>query len=177
LRRAAKQSEFNPCGTWAREHFTGIIVNHIETTTPELKMKKLHVHLISLFTVTGIILSACAASASNSLIGDWKLVSYGSPSNPTPAAADVDTSIVFDADGNIGGSVGCNSFGGAYKVGGNTITFESIVSTLMMCVGPVGDQETVTLNVLVGSATFTRDGNNLTITSEDGGSVIVLTQK
>ena len=39
------------------------------------------------------------AATSTSLIGDWKLVSYGSPASPTPAAPDVDTSIVFGEDG------------------------------------------------------------------------------
>ena len=140
-------------------------------------MKKLHVHLIILLVLTSMILTACAGGGSASVIGDWRLVSYGSASNLTPAVEDVDTSITFDGEGKIGGSVGCNSFGGDYKVDRTKITFESIVSTLMMCEGPVGDQETVTLNVLAGEAAFKLDGNNLTITSADGASAIVLARK
>jgi heat shock protein HslJ len=138
------------------------------------KMKKLYICLVVVFVMAGMMLAACRDASSSSLLGDWKLVSYGSPSKLTPAVADVDTSLVFDKEGKVSGSVGCNSFGGDYKVDGTKITFESVVSTLMFCEGPVGDQETTTLNVLAGEATFALDGNNLTITSADGSSVIVL---
>ena len=132
--------------------------------------------MITLLVISGL-LAACTGGASASLIGDWKLVSYGSPANPTPAAPDVDTSIVFDEDGKVSGNVGCNGFGGDYTVDGNTITFDQIVSTLMFCEGPVGEQETTTLNMFTGSTTFVLDGDTLTITSADGSSVVVLARK
>src|SRR5687768_3450473 len=116
-------------------------------------MKKIHFVMITILVISGTLLAACTGGASTSIIGDWKLVSYGSPTNPTLAAPDVDTSIVFGADGKVSGNVGCNGFGGDYTVDGNTITFGPIVSTLMFCEGPVGDQETTTLNVFVESAT------------------------
>ena len=140
-------------------------------------MKKMHLYMIVLLVVSGIMLTACTGGASTSIIGDWKLVSYGAPANPVPAAPDVDTSIVFGADGKVSGNVGCNGFGGDYTVDGNTITFGPIVSTLMFCEGPVGDQETTTLNVFVESASFVLDGDTLTITSADGSSVVVLARK
>ncbi|MCI0554290.1 MAG: META domain-containing protein [Anaerolineae bacterium] len=140
-------------------------------------MRKLYLYLITLFLLSGVMLAACSGGASNSLIGTWRLVSYGSPANPAPAAADVDTSITFGEDGKINGNVGCNGFGGDYTVEGNTITFGPIVSTLMFCEGPVGDQETTTLNVLVESATFALESDTLTITSADGSAVIVLARK
>jgi heat shock protein HslJ len=140
-------------------------------------MKKMYFYMITVLVVSGTLLAACTGGASASVVGDWKLVSYGSPANPTPAAPDVDTSIVFGADGKVNGNVGCNGFGGDYAVDGNTITFDQIVSTLMFCEGPVGDQETTTLNVFAGSTTFVLDGDTLTITSADGSSVIVLARK
>jgi len=123
-----------------------------------------------------LILAACAGRSSASVTGMWKLVSYGSASNQAPAVADVDTSIEFK-DGQVTGNVGCNGFGGGYEVDGDTITFDQIVSTLMFCEGPVGDQETTTLNALHETATFVLDGDTLTITSADGSSVIVLARK
>ena len=140
-------------------------------------MKKMYFVMITVLVISGALLAACTGGASASIIGDWKLVSYGSPANPTPAAPDVDTSIVFGEDGKVNGNVGCNGFGGDYTVDGNTITFGQIVSTLMFCEGPVGDQETTTLNVFAESATFVMDGDTLTITSADGSSVIVLARK
>ena len=140
-------------------------------------MKKLYLYLISMFVLSGLLLAACSGGTANSVVGTWRLDSYGAPGNTTPAAPDVDTSIVFKEDGKIEGNVGCNGFGGDYTVDGNTITFGPIVSTLMFCEGPVGEQETTTLNVLVETASYTLDGDTLTITSSDGSAVIVLSRK
>ncbi len=141
-------------------------------------MKKQSLYFLTIFVLAGILLSACSGGTSASLTGTWKLVSYGSPDNPTPAAADVDTSIIFGEDGTISGNVGCNSFGGDYKVDGDKITFGPISSTLMMCAATAtGDQEIAVLNTLTGTVTFVIDGDTLTLTSADGSSVIVLARK
>jgi heat shock protein HslJ len=123
------------------------------------------------------MLAACAGGASNPLVGTWKLVSYGPPENPTPAAPHVDTSITFKEDGKVEGNVGCNGFGGDYTVESDKITFGQLVSTLMFCEGPVGDQETTTLNVFTESVPFVIDGNTVTITSADGSAAVVLERK
>jgi heat shock protein HslJ len=104
-------------------------------------------------------------------------VSHGSASNQTPAAPDVETSIEFGSDDQMHGNVGCNGFGGEFKVDADTITFGPVMSTMMFCEGPVGDQEMATIAVLQESATFVLDGDTLTITSADGDSVIVLARK
>ena len=94
-------------------------------------MKNQSLYFLTIFVLAGILLSACSGGTSASLTRTWKLVSYGSPDNLTPVAADVDTSIIFGEDGTISGNVGCNSFGGDYKVDGDKITFGPISSTLM----------------------------------------------
>ena len=134
-------------------------------------MKRLIVGLLVLF-----VLAACSGGASASVVGQWKLVSYGSASNQTPAASDVETSIEF-LDGKLNGNVGCNGFGGDYEVKGDTLTLGPIMSTMMFCEGPVGDQEMGTLAVLKDSAKYVLDGDKLTITSADGNAVIVLARK
>ena len=134
-------------------------------------MKKLIVGLLAL-----LILTACAGGSPATIKGQWELVSYGSASNQIPAVPDVDTSIEF-LDGQLNGNVGCNGFGGEYEVDGDTIKFGPVMSTLMFCEGPVGEQETISLNVFQESATFVLDGDTLTVTSADGNSVIVLARK
>jgi heat shock protein HslJ len=146
-------------------------------------MKKTTLLLFTLLAVMSIAITACAGQATEpssepaSIVGIWELVSYGSPSSLTPAAPDIDTSIEFKSDGTLAGNVGCNGFGGDYNVEGNNIVFGQIISTLMFCEGPVGEQETFTLNVFVESASFALDGNTLTITSADGSSAVVLERK
>jgi heat shock protein HslJ len=119
-----------------------------------------------------LVLAACAGGSSASVAGTWKLDSY----NQNPAAEGVETSIEFK-DGQMNGNVGCNGFGGEYTVDGDTITFGPVMSTMMFCEGPVGEQESVALAAMQESATFVQDGDTLTITSGDGASVIVLVRK
>ncbi|HNN12595.1 MAG TPA: META domain-containing protein [Anaerolineales bacterium] len=120
--------------------------------------------------------NACSSDDAN-LAGEWVLVSYGSTSSPTPALPDVDTSLSFGADGQFGGTVGCNSFGGGYKAGSGTVKFEGIISTLMYCEG-VSDQESAVLGMLSDkSVKYSIDGTRLTLTSEDGSLTVVLEKK
>ncbi|MEP7135901.1 MAG: META domain-containing protein [Chloroflexota bacterium] len=135
-------------------------------------MKKLVIGLLALF-----MLAACTSGTPASLSGKWKLVSYGPASSQTSAVADVDASIEFGSDGKMNGNVGCNGFGGDYKVKGDEITFGPVMSTLMACADPIGMQEASVLAALNQTATFALDGNTLTITSADGTSIIVLARK
>lgn len=129
-----------------------------------------------LLTVVMVIFNACSNGGA-SLTGEWALVSYGNASNPTPALPNTETSITFDADGQFGGTVGCNTFGGGYKLSGGQITFEGIVSTLMFCEG-TSDQESAMLTILSDKTlNVSFNGTQMTLTSTDGSSVVVLAQK
>ena len=142
-------------------------------------MKKASLLLVTLFALSVLILSACTSGggASASPTGEWTLVSYGDASNLTPALPGVETSINFNEDGTFGGSVGCNSFGSDYKVDGDQITFGSIVSTMMFCEG-ISDQESTVLGILTDkTVSFSMNDDQLTLTSEDGNSVVVLARK
>ncbi len=77
----------------------------------------------------------------------------------------------------MSGNVGCNGFGGEYDVDGDTITFGPIMSTMMFCEGPVGEQEKWALAVFQESATFVIDGDQITITAPDGFWSITLERK
>lgn len=139
----------------------------------EMKMKKIFV----LLSVTAIALAACSSAKPASITGEWTLESYGDPANPTPSAPDVETSIIFGEDGQVNGTAGCNGFGGDYSVSDSTIKFGALFSTLMACEGPAGEQEAALFKVFVETATFTLNGNTLTVTSADGSSVVVLARK
>ncbi|MBI5964660.1 MAG: META domain-containing protein [Chloroflexi bacterium] len=140
-------------------------------------MKKSRLFWTALLFMIGSMLAACSGSASTSLAGDWKLISYGSPANPTPALPYVETSLTFESDGTLGGRVGCNSFSGDYKVDGNAVTFGAIAATEMACDEPIMQQESAVFKVFIDSGTFKMNGNTLTILSADGNSVVVLSRK
>jgi heat shock protein HslJ len=131
----------------------------------------------ALLVLAGLALAACASASPNALVGDWELVSYGLPSSLQPAASVVDTLIQFNSDGTLSGNVGCNGFGGDYRVEGTEIEFSQIIATLIFCEGPVGEQESFTLRVFADTSSFVLDGDTLTITSTDSASALVLARK
>jgi heat shock protein HslJ len=139
-------------------------------------MKKTTLLLIAI--LIGTLLAACTGgSSSASITGQWELAAHGSASNPTPALPGVETAISFGEDGRFGGNVGCNGFGAEYKVSGNEITFDPIVSTMMYCES-IAEQENAVISALSENpVTFQLNGDTLTLTSADGASVVVLARK
>jgi heat shock protein HslJ len=113
-------------------------------------------------------------AVSTSLIGAWKLTAYGPADAPTPAVEGVDAGLTFNEDGTITGSSGCNGLGGDYTVEGDQITFGEFVSTLMACDDPIMTQEDAAHKVMTGTATYTIEGDTLTITKDS--NVLVLTR-
>ncbi len=132
--------------------------------------------LLTVLALMGILLSACSPPASAELVGTWELVSYGDASNPTPAMPGVDTSIEFKVDGTLGGNVGCNSFGGEYKIKGDVIEFGPVMMTEMFCEA-TAEQEAGVVKVLSGSASFLLEAEVLMMTSSDGSLVVTLKKK
>ena len=134
-----------------------------------------------LLTVLVIALAISACSSQNteepaaSLIGTWKLTSYGPADSPSPAVEDTEAGLTFNNDGTVTGHSGCNGLGGNYAVEGNDqVTFSEIVSTLIACEEPLMTQETAVHQVLTDTATYQIDGNTLTLTNND--MVLVLTR-
>lgn len=143
----------------------------------EMKMKKIPLLLITFFALAGLMLSACASGDADSITGEWKLVTYGNASNPTPAVPNVETSINFDSNGQFGGNVGCNFFGADYKTSGDQVTFGPVDSTMMLC-EETSSQESAVLGLLSDKVVkFQMNENLLIITSLDGASLIALARK
>jgi heat shock protein HslJ len=126
-------------------------------------MKKLLIPLLILI----LTISACTPQPSMPLIGTWNLTAYGPKDAPTPAVTGANAFLTFAADGTVGGSGGCNSLGGTYKVNGDEITFSEITSTLMACEDERMAQEGVVTQVLTGTAEYEINGNTLTLTNND----------
>lgn len=127
--------------------------------------------------IVGLAVTACSArneEPAASLIGSWKLTSYGSVGAPQPAVEDTEAGITFNEDGTVAGNSGCNGFGGNYTVDSDQLTFSEIVSTLMACEEPLMSQEGAVLKVLTDAATYKIEGNTLTLTNND--MVLVLTR-
>jgi heat shock protein HslJ len=131
-------------------------------------MKRLTFALLAL----ALSLSACGGSPAGLTGVAWKLVSYGASGAQTAAVSSVPTSLIFNADGTVGGTMGCNQFGGDYETSGDLITFGAMASTMMACEEPLMTQEAAILTMLSGPVTYQVDGTKLTLTAQDGSVAV-----
>lgn len=137
-------------------------------------MKKQYLIMIAMLM---FILTACGSANSNTIVGTWELVSYGPASSQTPVSIYTNTMVDFDKEGEVTGNVGCNSFGGDYKLNGNEIKFGTISTTLMACEEPINTQESSVLKTFTDTAMYEVNGDTLTITAADGDSLVILKRK
>lgn len=104
---------------------------------------------------------------------DWKLVSLGPAGAETDVVAGTTVTIKFEEDGRVGGSTGCNSYGGTYEVRGEAISFGQLVSTKRACLDQnANEQEHRFVAALEMANRFKLSSNRLTIFSDRGRTVL-----
>ena len=135
--------------------------------------------LLVLLLVTAPVLVQAQASRDLStgqrvLAGtNWRLVSLGPPAAETDIVAGTTVTANFGEDGRIGGSTGCNSYGGTYEVRGDTITIGRLVSTRRACLDQnANEQERGFLAALEAANRFRLSSNRLTVFADRGRSVL-----
>lgn len=103
---------------------------------------------------------ACSTSPRVSLEGtQWQLQRM----NGQPVPTGMNVTMEFTAD-TFGGTGFCNSYGGNYRLEGNTIVVDQTVMTMMACIGDNRDQlEQTHIAALGVVATYQVDGDTLTL--------------
>ena len=116
-----------------------------------------------------ILLSACGSLGGDPLDGtSWKLIAIG---NSSPVAGSTVT-LAFDS-GQASGHSGCNSYGGTYKVNGNKLIFEQMMSTLMACVDQsMMEQESAYMKFLGDAQSFEIVDSQLHVYRSDSDALI-----
>ncbi len=105
----------------------------------------------------------------------WRLVSFGPRGSEAPTVGDQAVTLEFGADGQAGGSAGCNSYGGDYRVEGGSLVMGEIIRTLMACADErVNEQENRYLAALQSAGPFEISGDQLVIQYGDGQDVLNL---
>lgn len=79
------------------------------------------------------------------------------------------TDIRFTAS-RVQGNAGCNSFGGAYRLEGDRLSADQVISTKMACVGPGMNVEGRFFDI-IANARVERRGTDLIALNGNGGSV------
>jgi len=84
------------------------------------------------------------------------------------------TTITLQFSGDhVGGSAGCNSYGGPYSLEGDTLTLGLLVRTEMFCPGEgVMEQEDRYLDILNSVTHFELEADQLTLRTADGRELI-----
>ena len=100
----------------------------------------------------------------------WKVLDL----NGEPLIEETTLTIRFH-DRKVSGSSGCNRFNGRYEVEGDTLTITIREATTDNCLNPgVMKQENFFKGYLVTASSFGLEGQELTISTVDGGEVIFI---
>jgi heat shock protein HslJ len=98
---------------------------------------------------------------------EWVLVRYGPAAAPVEPLVDNPPTLSFD-NGSLGGTTGCNSYGGDFRVEGDQLIVGDIFQTLIACPEPIMQQEEAYLGALRTVETFTLVDERLTLYHEGG---------
>jgi heat shock protein HslJ len=103
----------------------------------------------------------------------WRLVSLGTPGAETPLVEGSMITLLL-ADGQAGGSGGCNSYGGTFEVDDGNVSFDGITRTLKACADErVTEQEQRYFQALESAESYKLEGNLLRISYDNGAGMMV----
>jgi len=106
----------------------------------------------------------------------WTLDSISTADAVSSVVAGTTITAVFDGNGSVTGSAGCNRYFASYTVTGNSLSIGGTGSTKMHCTGPgVMQQESTYLASLGRAAGFTITGNRLSLTDANGIALLTFT--
>ena len=139
-------------------------------------MKKITLTIFTILITSGLVLSACSSQSTPAKLAgtSWTLLSYGPEGNQVHAALGTETNLVFGMDGQVSGSLGCNSFSGDYKIQDGKLVFGLLASMLMACPELQMTQEGAAFLVLTGTVRFNIEEDTLTIYDANGANALTL---
>jgi heat shock protein HslJ len=113
------------------------------------------------------------------LVGtNWTLGSFHTADAVSSVIAGTTITAVFNEDGRITGSAGCNRYFASYNVTGTSMSIGTAGSTKMYCTSQgVMQQESTYLASLSRAATFTINGDRLSLTDANGTTLLSFTRE
>ena len=109
---------------------------------------------------------------------NWTLESIHAAGGVSSVIAGTTITAVFDDDGRVAGSAGCNRYFALYNISGTSISIAGIGSTKMHCTGPgVMQQESAFLESLGKAAAFTITGNRLILADANGTTLLTFVKE
>lgn len=129
------------------------------------------------FLMSAAVLGAgCAKSPASpadttpqTLVGSWTVIEID---NGGPVE-DAVVTIVFGADGKLGGRSACNRYGGGFTFGEGVLKTGPLQSTRMACPPALMDLELKFLNRLEGELSVAAGEAGAVILSDDEGRIVI----
>ena len=125
--------------------------------------------------------STSSASVEITVVGGltanrWLLQSYSSPATglrtPLPGT---EINARFEANGNLSGSAGCNTYNGGFTAYDETLSIGKLSSSQTLCSQPEGimDQEAIFLSLMQKAARFNVSAGQLNVFDGGGNRILV----
>jgi heat shock protein HslJ len=103
----------------------------------------------------------------------WRLVSFTESNTESPALEGPDVMLEFRTNGRVGGSGGCNSFGGEYTAQGDRLEFGAVMSTKRACMDEGRmQQEQRFFQALQSARSFELAEGTLKVSYDEGRGVL-----
>ena len=133
---------------------------------------------LTIFGSDGKQLLAYGAAAANPLEGEWNVTGYNTGTQAvTSPITGTTLTAAFTPDGQVAGNAGCNTYTGAYKLDGTSLTVGPLATTMMACDQAIMDQETQFLAALQTPTTVETSGATVTLRDASGATQVVLSPK
>ncbi len=112
------------------------------------------------------------------LVGtNWTLDSVYTKDAVASVIGGTTVNAVFDAEGRVSGTAGCNRYSGSFAQEGTSLAISSLGSTKMNCHGSgVMQQEDAYLESLKKATGFSIAGDRLTLTGADSAALLAFTK-
>lgn len=106
----------------------------------------------------------------------WTLDAFSTADAVSSVTAGTTITAVFDGNGSVTGSAGCNHYFASYNVTGTSLSIGATGSTKMYCTGPgVMQQESAYLTSLGRAKAFSITGNRLSLADANGTALLSFT--
>lgn len=133
-----------------------------------------------LFTAFGLVrqggpqAAQAAAPVPAELVGTWELVTLQAPGQAAESTSGLGLTLIFQADGRVSGSGGCNQFGGTATTDAQgRLQFPDLISTLRGCDSPISEREARYFLNLNEARGYTLDGATLRLGFDQQGRQLV----
>jgi heat shock protein HslJ len=110
------------------------------------------------------------------LLGSWQVTAYRQSGGAVvPSIAGSAPTVMFDADGRVSGSTGCNTYDADFVVDGQALLVGAIASTRADCADPLAAQEQDFLSALgTSSGAALISDTTLLLTDSVGSTALIL---